>query len=414
VFGARSVVFWQLDVFDLGLVGDGALVFAPAALATTPLLPPTDEPSLTHVENRALSRGPAKAEAAVPSVASRVRVTSTSLAVDVVNPRYSYLKCDILIGVWPRTATTYDLQTDDGQARSVTVPSTAVPQWTRFAGVTLPPGTTHITVSAPPTIDRRLAAFMPPRFVVDAKQQPHVDQIEFANVTARLVVTNSVASRDSSAGRGFAVNASAADDPGITVHPKQATSPGSTDWALDVSVRGIAYFCFVHFDDDTRFDLDDGLRACLRGEGRSLTLADQDQTAVLGLWILRRYGDVSLASASIDSTRDVIPTHLADYRERPLASTSLPLSLGTKIVLGQASLAHAEDITTSEAYSPTWVAWETGRGFAFLPHREALIWRNVWRVSAPGTVYVVNWLVLAQELLALVGLLVVILAWRRR
>jgi hypothetical protein len=356
-------------------------------------------------------------------------VTSTSLAIDVVNPGWIYVRCDVLIGVWPQSATSFDFQSDDGQRRTVTVSSTAAPQWARFAGVSLPPGTTHITVSAPPTIDRRIAAFMPPRFVVDSKQTPHVDQVEFANVTAHLVVTNSGAGRDSSRGLGFAVNEPAAADPGITVHAKQTTSPGSTDWALDVAVRGRKYRCFAHFDDEARFDIDDGLRACLRGEGRSLTLADQNQTTVLGLWMLRRYGDDPPASASIDSMPITVPTHLADYRMRPLSSTPLPLGLGSKIVVGQAVRGQASlaprvsdahpttmetDITTSEAYSPTWVAWESGQGFAFLPHREALVWRNVWRVSAPGTIYVVNWLVLAQEVLALVGLFIVILAWRRR
>jgi uncharacterized protein DUF3367 len=455
VFGAPSAKFGPLDLFDLGPVGGGAFVVSLPGLSALSQPAPADEIAPPRQEIRTLSRAPARDAAAVPSVASRVRVTSTSLAIDVVNPGWSNLTCDVLLGVWPRSATTFDFQSDNGQTRSVTVPSTAAPQWARFAGVKLPPGTTHITVSAQPTIDRRLAAFMPPRFVVDSKQTPHVDQIEFANVAERLVVTNSGAtSRELSRELGFAVNEPSAADPGITVHAKQTASPGSTDWALDVAVRGKEYRCFVHFDDEARFDLDDSLRACLRGEGRSLTLADQNQTTVLGLWMLRRYGDDPPASASIDSMLIMVPAHLANYRVRPLASTPLPLGLGTKIsvddkntalwgrplwsakrvsapqpianavknVLGQASLAPrvsvahptTVDITTSEAYSPTWVAWESGDGFALLPHREALVWRNVWRVSAPGTVYVVNWLVLAQELLALVGLLVVILAWRRR
>jgi hypothetical protein len=416
IFGAPIAEFGPLDLFDLGPVRDGAWVVAPAALVAAPLSPPLDEPVPTRVEFQAISRAPARDATPVASVASRVRVTSTSLAIDVVDPGYEFLKCDILVGVWPRTTTTYDLRTDDGQARSVTVSPTDAPRWARFAGIMLPTGTTHITMSAPPTIDRRLAAFMPPRFVVDAKQQPHVDQIEFLNVARRLGVTNvGTTKRNPQVGLGFAVNEPAAADPGVTVHPKQGTAPGSTGWALDVSVRGIDYRCFVHFDDETRFDLDDGLRACLHGEGRSLTLVDQNQSMVRGLWILQ-----PIVAAPAVRT--------ADFRERQLTSTPLPLGLGSAIsvvgqasVRGQASLARGvsyahptTNITTSEAYSPTWVAWESGQGFAFLPHREAMVWRNVWHVSAPGTVYVINWLVLAQELFTLVGLLIVILAWRRR
>jgi hypothetical protein len=477
IFGAPAAVFGPLDLFDLGPVRDGAWVVAQAALAEATHLPPADEIAPAHTVNQTQSRAAASDATPVPAVVSRVRVTSTSLAIDVVNPGSSSMVCDILVGVWPRAATTYTLQTDDGQSRAVTVSSTEAPQWARFAGVRLLSGTTHITVSAPPTIDRRLAAFMPPRFVVDARQQPHVDQIEFANVAMGGSAPGSGAtSRAWSPSIGFALNASAVDEPAITVHPKVGGLLGSTDWALDIAVRGATYRCYVHIDDETRLDLDDALRACLRGEGRMLTAADQGRSIVTGLWMLQRDAGGPIASATIDSMPpNAAPATSATeaLRDRPLASAPLPLGLGSVIsvvgqaslahasvvgqaslahasVVGQASLAHAsvlgqaslahgvsvahpttsainnnvvgqaslahgeEDITTSEAYSPTWVAWESGQGFSFLPHREALVWRNVWRVSAPGAVYVVNWLVLAQEVLVLVGLLIVILAWRRR
>ncbi len=402
MFGRPSAFYGPLELYDLGPSAADYQTVTASEIAQPALVPAEDPVVRTRARTFHAARIVGSSPSIqVPVIAAQSQISATQVEFDIVDASAAAIVCDVSFGVWPRSPTKYELRADDGQTREADVAAVADPSWARFADIALRPGTTKLTLSAPPSLRRSLWTFMPPRYASDGQGFARVGYVRFSSQARAVPQAVSVR-----------YNLRADDEPSLIVDTAAPAAPTAQTWQLDVQTRSSLYSCAAILTRGIPYEIDDLVRSCLFSTGRDLTTADESTTTIRAMVLADARGTVASAGAvTVLSALPAIPYRVTATGGQPLPSRPLPLELGSAVSVDQNGPAA---FAMLESFSPTWLAIEFGTSrVAILKHERASGWRNAWESIGPGTVYVANWLVLLQWLFVCVGLVVAIIAWRR-
>jgi hypothetical protein len=412
----RPAVFGALEVYDLGPVSGRLRVESPRTPANT---------VSTRIVNDALAAQPTgfsidrdrlkpldwPSGIPVPSLVGQTELSSTAITYDVWNPAPVAVHCAMLVGVWPRWQSTFDLSVNGATAGSTTVVASRVTVWARFPAITLQPGMNHVVVGAPASTRQQFAAFLPPRFAPDQPWSPHVNEVAFADV--RLA-----RAPNSNAGKsvGVDVQLSMDGDPVLELLPPSPdASSGPTAWRYGVRRGRASYECFNVWWTGQAVYLADSVRSCLASLGlnlhesdaRSIVIdrlalaADAPYSARFSSLTIEHVSDSSTSSGSRSLTTLREPQPQTIWNIPGLSVTARVTQPTTTFVLG-------------ESFSPTWIAFGFGGASPIPKHFLDDGWQNGWECGSGGTILVFNWVAVFEIFFFVAGLAGLVVLCARR
>lgn len=378
-------------------------------------------PAVSRVEDfRALETIRDDSGFAIPFLFGRTEIDATSIAFDIFNPADTSLRGDVLIGVWPRSPTTYTLATDYGATYSAFVGDDRVTQWCSFQSIVLRPGVTHLILSRSATFAASMSAFLPPRMGGEP-WRPHVNEVMFANL--RVLGSPAAKARRSVALRepllGMRLRVPLDDSPRFTIESSAGTGV-PTMWHIALTKQRQRYTCVGHFFAGQEYQLADVVRDCFAGLGETLTESDASTIRIESVTLAGNpwpsnppQGRIVASYTPLNQRAGgVTPSGTATIGHNATAATPL------WAVPGLASLVRTNDagdapLVLLTSFSATWAAFDV-RGLHVLPHWRAFGWQNAWDCPSGATVLVVNLLSALSLLLLGFGLALVAAVWTRR
>jgi hypothetical protein len=410
----RPAVFGALEVYDLGPVSGRLRVESPraesSAVSTYHIDTLASQTTRVSIDRDRLKPLDWPSGAPVPSLVGQIEVSSTAISYDVWNPAPVALHATILVGVWPRWQSTYDISVNGVAAGSSTVPASRVTEWARFPAITLQPGMNHLVVRALESTRQRFAAFLPPRFASGQPWSPHVNEIAFADIHpehATIPRTGKSAVVD--------VHLSMDRDPVLELLPASPDASGPTAWRYGVRRGRASYECFDVWWTGQAIHLADSVRSCFASLGQNLNESDARPVVIDRLALAAdapysaRFASLTIEEAS-DSLSSSASELLATPREtQPQTLWNIPgLSVAVRVTQP------ATTFVLGESFSPTWIAFGFD-GISPMPkHFLDDGWQNGWDCGGAGTILVFNWVPVFELLFFVIGLAGLVVLCARR